>query len=162
MDGWGVSGLDLDDPAVEWSIAQNTTMVDAGNASLRYYLNNINDKGKIWIERPFNVTKDQTYRVTIEYAFATSDFGGANLWRIIAGALPSRVDSVDHLEPTYQDRTGNGFDYDSGYVWLEKKYDVSAKSGSDGLLWVVIGVWGTWEGPRTYFVDDVHITLTKS
>ncbi len=97
--------------------------------------------------------------VSIEYAFASADFGSFNLWRIIAGALPESPETREDLEPAFQDDTGNGMDSDSGFLWLDKAYDSSVAVGGDGMLWVAIGVWGTWETPRTYFVDDVQISI---
>ena len=36
----------------------------------------------------------------------------------------------------------------------------SSRPAADGMIHVVIGVWGTWETPRTYYVDDVRVRLT--
>ncbi len=162
MQDWVPNGLDLDhSPPLNWSIARNDSMASDGNVSLRLYLENWNDKGKIWVERKFEMKANQAYRVTIQFTFATCDFGSVNHWTIIAGALASRPQTVDELSPTYRDKTGNGHDSDIGFVWLEKTYNSDMKAGSDGAIWVVIGVWGTFETPRTYFLDDAQITFTE-
>ncbi len=163
MQDWAPNGLDLDhSPPLNWSITRNESMAVDGDTSLRLYLENWNDKGKIWVERKFEMKSNQAYRITIQFTLATRDFGSVNHWTIITGALASRPQSVDELSPTYRDKTGNGHDSDVGYVWLEKAYSSDMRTGDDGSVWVLVGVWGTFETPRTYFIDDVRITLTES
>jgi hypothetical protein len=55
MEGWAVKGTDLDNPPVEWFIQRTQEIVRNGNTALKYYLSNLNDAGKIWIERSFDV-----------------------------------------------------------------------------------------------------------
>lgn len=161
MEGWSVSGADLEhgEGTIEWSIERSQDRATDGDASLRFYMVNSNDAGKIWIERGFEVDAGRTYSVSVRYDFASADFGSFNLWTIIAGGLASKPVTRDDVEPAFQDNTGNGMDADSGYVWLEKSYESNVDPGSDGVLWVIIGVWGTWETPRTYFVDNVEISI---
>lgn len=161
MEGWVADGTDLEhgNGTLEWSIARSQENAKDGSTSLRFHLNNLNDAGKIWIERAFDVKPNHTYQVAVEYAFASADFGDFNLWRIITGVLQESPETRDDLTPTYQDETGNGMSSASGHVWLDKRYEFTAQSGSDGTLWVVIGVWGTWETARTYYLDGVLVTL---
>jgi hypothetical protein len=44
---------------------------------------------------------------------------------------------------------------------LEKSYDFHLVSGPDGTLYLDIGIWGTWETYRAYYVDNVRITITE-
>jgi hypothetical protein len=30
------------------------------------------------------------------------------------------------------------------------------------MLFVVVGIWGTWETPRTYYVDDLSVQFTPN
>jgi hypothetical protein len=159
MEGWEARGIDLDSPSVDWSINRSDTMAFDGNISVEFYLENFNDAGKIWIEREFEVKTRRTYEVKIEYAFASSDFGSFNLWRIITGVVEKSPETRDDL--IFQDDTGNGYDNDVGYVWLNKSYSFTIKSTSNGKLYVILGIWGTWETPRTYYLDNVHITFTR-
>ena len=155
--GWVAEGIDLDDPPVAWEITRSDSMATDGSQSFRYYLENYNDQGKIWLRRPFEVGPHSSWRVEISYEMATRDFGMANLWTIIAGALPAAPTSPSELP--FQGHTGNGHDEDVGWVWLEKSYEDMVTAGSDGLIHVMIGFWGTWETPRTYYVDEVGIRL---
>jgi hypothetical protein len=37
-----------------------------------------------------------------------------------------------------------------------------AVSDPGGRIHIVIGVWGTWETPRTYYVDNVRLLFTRA
>jgi len=115
--------------------------------------------------------------VTVEYDFASADFGSFNLFRVITGVLPrpplagglpepplAQGDGkgASTLDPSvFQGDTGNGQDADVGYRWMSKKYEFTARSGLDGTLHVLVGVWGTWESPRTYYLDNLRVTLAE-
>lgn len=155
LDGFAADGTDLDDPPVEWSIERSQEAADDGAWSVRLDLDNLNDAGKIWIERAFDLEPGVTYDVEVAYAFGTSDFGDINTWTIIAGVDPDSPEVVDDL--TFQGSTSTGEDDDVGLVWLEKEHAFTATAGASGELWVSLGVWGTFETPRTYFIDDIRI-----
>jgi hypothetical protein len=78
----------------------------------------------------------------------------------IAGVRTAPAVTRDDL--TYQDHTGNGEQHDAGYEWLEKSYDFHVVSGPEGTLYLDIGIWGTWETARTYYVDNIRITITEN
>jgi len=159
MEGWQAKATDVDDPPVEWSIEHTEEMAKDGSASVKLFLNNLNDKGKIWFERGFELKPNTLYRVTVDFAFATAVFGQMNLWRIIAGVLPDPPQTADDL--IYQGDTGNGSDSDVGYKWLQKSYTFDVTSSPDGMLYVFIGVWGTWEVGRTYYIDNVRVSFSE-
>jgi hypothetical protein len=123
-------------------------------------MNSQHDAGKIWVERPFDVEANQYYQVHVEYDFASADYGNLNLWTIITGVVLGPPTKADEL--VYQKDTGNGADKDDGYKWLHKTYDLDIRSGPEKQLYVVIGVWGTWETARTYYLDNVKVTFIKS
>ena len=159
MEGWVAKGTDLDNPPVEWSIQRTQEIVKDGNTALKFYLSNLNDAGKIWIERSFDVKSDSLYQVNVRYSFASADFGDLNLWTIITGVIQEPPQSRDDL--IYQGDTGNGSEADTGYKWLEKSYGFTAQSSSSGKLYVIIGIWGTWETTRTYYVDVVQVSFIE-
>jgi hypothetical protein len=159
LGGWAANGIDLDDPPVTWSIAQSEDTASAGDGSAKFVLDNINDASKIFLERTFELDADTEYDVRIEFDLASADWGDTNHWRIIAGAHTSPPADADDLE--FQGDTANGEDEDGGHVWLEKQYDVQATTDDEGNIVIVIGVWGTYEVERSYYVDDVRITFTE-
>jgi hypothetical protein len=158
MEGWSAKGTDLDNPPVEWSIQRSQEIARDGHTAIKYYLSNVNDAGKIWIERPFDVKPDSLYQVNVRYSFASADCGDINLWTIITGVVPEAPQSRDDL--IYQKDTGNG-STGPGYEWLDKSYDFTIQSNSSGKLYVIIGIWGTWETDRTYYVDEVQVSFTE-
>ena len=160
MDGWVAQGTDLSNPAVEWSIELSGDMASEGDTSLKVYLNNLNDAGKIWIQRPFDVDSDSYYQVHVDYDFASADYGDLNLWTIITGAVLGPPTKADEL--VYQRDTGNGADKDEGYKWLHKTYTFDMRTGPEKEIYVIIGVWGTWETARTYYIDNIKVTTVKS
>jgi len=156
MEGWVANGTDLDNPPVEWSIERSNDIASDGKTAVRLYLNNMNDAGKIWIERPFDGEPNRTYQVHVKYDFASADWGDMNLWTIITSVSPQPP--VPGL--LYQGDTGNNARPEDGFVWLRKSYDFDVDSGPDGKIYIVIGVWGTWETARTYYLDNVSISFT--
>ena len=156
MEDWIANGTDLDNPPVEWSIERSQDIASNGETAVRLYLNNMNDAGKIWIEQPFDVEPDRAYQAHLEYDLASADWGDVNLWTIITGVLPKSPE----LGLVYQGHTGNNAEPEDGFVWLQKSYNFSVNSGPEGKLYVMIGVWGTWETARTYYLDNVNISFT--
>jgi len=154
--GWTARGMDLDNPPVKWKIDLSNEMATCGSTSVRFYLENTNDAGKIWLERAFGVKPHRQYIVTIEFDFATRDFGMANLWRLIAGACNRRIERPQDLP--FREHTGNGSESDVGYRWLQKKY-VSVVDDTPDTIYVMVGVWGTWETQRTYFFDNITVAF---
>lgn len=158
---WAADGTDLDDPPVTWSIERSDELAERGEWSVKLFLDNENDAGKIWLERAFALTPGVAYDVEVAFDLASADFGIVNHWRIIAGVSASDPETVDDL--SFQDETGNGAEDDVGFVWLPKRYAFQnvVADPDTGVLWVSIGVWGTFETPRTYFIDDVELIFTR-
>jgi len=161
MQGWEAKATDLElaNSTIDWSITRSQERVNDGSSSLRFYLENWNDMGKIWIERGFAMKPNTRYMVNVSYAFASADWGDANFFTIITGVLQEPPRSRDAL--VYQGDTGNGAIIDVGYVWLEKSYSFSAESNMSGKLYVVVGVWGVWETPRTYYLDELNVVFAE-
>ena len=158
LDGFAADGTDLDDPPIEWSIERTQEEVNQGAWSVRLELDNLNDAGKIWIERAFDLEAGVTYDVEVSYAFGTSDFGDVNIWTIISGMSPQNPETVDDL--IFHGTTATGTDEDVGIVWLDSIFTATATASADGELWISIGVWGTSEFPRTYYLDDLEVAFS--
>ncbi|MFW6385778.1 MAG: hypothetical protein ACOCZP_01335 [Candidatus Hadarchaeota archaeon] len=158
MEEWTSMGADLDNPPIEWGIERSQEYSVDGQYSLKYELANMNDAGKIWIERSFDVEPEKTYRVDVSYDLASRDYG-VNLWTIITGAYPDiplkENDSTQKL--IFQGDTGTGSESVENHEWLDKSYDFLVDSGENGKIHVNIGIWGTWEATRTYYLDNLRI-----
>jgi hypothetical protein len=87
FEGWAANGLDLElgSGTIPWSITRSQDMARDGQTSAKLFLDNLNDEGKIWIQRPFTLHPSQTYQVQVRYLIAGPTGPGA----MIAGALTS-------------------------------------------------------------------------
>jgi hypothetical protein len=82
--------------------------------------------------------------------------GDVNLFKIITGISYNSPSNVDDL--TFQGNTGHDRER-VGFVWLNKSYHFTTYSENNDSLYISIGIWGTWETLRIYFIDDLTITL---
>ena len=158
MDGWTKDGTDLSDPPINWSVAHSHELASEGNYSVKLYLNNINDAGKIWMETVFNLTSKTQYEVTVSYTFATRDFGDFNLFTLITGVSTTSPEKAEDL--TFQGDTGHHQNETQEFIWMEKQFTFTVQTDQKGEVYVNIGVWGTWETTRTYYVDEVNVTFS--
>ncbi len=152
------------------SIERSQDIAIDGNTSIKFYMNNINDAGKIWIEKNFTVIPNQNYEVHVSFYFASKDWGKINLFRIIAGAeatspqTPEEITEIHYkLYNKYkmEATTYNGHDSDFGYELLHKNFAFSVISNENGIIFVILGIWGTWETHRTHYIDGVQIIIAK-
>jgi hypothetical protein len=160
MQGWTAGGADLDNLPAHWSVERSRDIASDGRTSVRLYLNDINDEGKVWIERLFDVEPGRTYQVQVEYDFASADWGYMNLWTIITGVVPKAPGQPGGL--VYQGDTKNNARPEDGFAWRHKRYHFSVQPGPEGKLYVVIGICGTRQTARTYYLDNITLTGTVS
>lgn len=160
LENWNVHGIDLvvDGNEVNWHIQHSPDTSYEGEGSARFYLENYTDAGKIWLERSYDLEANSKYKVEIVFQFGTLDFGDINLWTIIAGAYPSSPENRDALH--YRDDTGGSPARDS-LAWIPKSYQEEVETNSSGKIFVTVGVWGTWETPRTYYMDNLEVRIRK-
>jgi hypothetical protein len=157
LQGWVPYAADID--AQHYTVTRTLDMARDSISSVKFYLDDVGGKGKIWIQRAFAVDTSTDYQVMVQYQFATRDIGTADLWTLIAGARPYLVEAAGEL--LYQGNTANGYNSDVGQVWLGKSCTFEVQSNSRGQIFVQIGVRGNGEGSRTYYLDYVYIIFTK-
>jgi hypothetical protein len=163
MEGWEARGMDLalGPGEIAWSIAPDSAVSSDGASSLKVYLANYNDAGKVFVQRTFHLSPRTKYDVAIRFDLASSDYGDVNLFRILAGSFPRPPTSPQELRPVFRDSTGNGRSSD-GYVWLAKSYRDFVETDSSGGVVIVVGIWGTYETPRTYYLDALEIDFAAT
>ncbi len=149
--------LELGDGQIAWHITPKTKLPYQGLYSLEYYLENLNDAGKIWVEKSFTVPANRKFKVDVSFKFASKDAGTINNFSLLAGA--STINPEVAADLTVQGSTNNGGV--QGYNWLTKSYSFNVTSNAQGKIWVHIGLWGTWEAPRTYYYDNTQIKITQ-
>ena len=157
LQGWVPYAADID--AQHYTITRTLDMARDSISSVKFYLDDVGGKGKIWIQRAFAVDTSTDYQVMVQYQFATRDTGSTDLWTLITGTRPYLVEAAGEL--LYQGNTGNGHNSDVGQVWLGKSYTFDVQSNSRGQIFAQIGVRGTGEGTRTYYLDSAYIIFTK-
>lgn len=155
LQGWAPVAIDTLDPPIEWHVRQTSDRGYVGDGSVEIHLENLNDAGKVWMERAFSLVPGVSYTAEITYALGTSDWGIVNLFTIITGVHDDPPRTPEEL--TFQEETGHGGDQDVGNVWLQKSYTFEVEAPADGEVHVAVGVWGTWETARTYFVDALTV-----
>ncbi len=160
---WTPRAMDTGLPpaSTNWSITPSEEIMRDGASTLKFDMDNFSDGGKIWIEKAYTVEANRTYRVTLEYAFASADSGDGDAFRIIAGALPKSPVTGDDLTPALQGTTANGARSDVGYRWLQKSYRFTTQADASGQLCVVIGILAARPDHRTYFLEDVHLAIEE-
>ncbi len=168
FDNWAARGIDAGPGGtLNWSVTPSAQLARAGASSLRFELNNFSGDAKVWIERAFRFDRSRTRRVTVRFAFASADLGSFGNFRVLAGVKGSPPETGADLTPLAREDTGNGRTADSGYQWMDKSYAFTLEplppgsSTSQDHLWVVIGVWGTSNAHRSYFVDSLRVTFEE-
>lgn len=161
LQGWTVDGADQ---APVWHITPSNKLAYAGLWSLEYYLVNINDATKIWIERSYDVPAGHRYDVNLTWKLASKDS------HVSACPVIAYVDDHNpetHFDPIqilgYSDSGGGG-----QWVWLPESYlrtgvlPGSSGGTGQGKIWVAIGMWSTFEVSYTWYVDSVTVDITQS
>src|SRR3954465_10708785 len=80
-------------------------------------------------------------------------------FRILAGAEPSIPAKGDDAISLARDDTANGGA--AGVAWVAKSYDSIATTGPTGDLTALVGIWGTFEVARTYYLDSLAVQFTE-
>jgi hypothetical protein len=163
LGGWTPRAMDTTvapGDEIDWSVSASSEAAKLGAQAAKFSVDNRTDAAKVWLERSFEVTPYRAYDLTLSFDFGTSDFGDFNNWTIIAGALPASPQVVDDL-PLSGGSTSSGPD-DVGLAWLPKTTTQQVIAGPDGKVYILVGVWGTWESLRVYYFDNVEVTLVPT
>lgn len=164
MEGWTAAATDIHvgGAPIVWWARPSTARASHGTRSIEIYMDNRTDAAKVWIVREFSVAPNRDYMIHLGFDFASSDWGDANHFQLLAGASPTPpVAGAEVLAVARTNiSTGNGAGSNVGYLWSQRFFIRPGRSSADGKLYVLLGVWGTWETPRTYYVDNVWVELT--
>ena len=160
LEGWYAVAIDTLNPVIDWSVDHTEEVGQDEDGAVELQLDNFNDAGKIWIEGELGLIPGVEYDVQIDYSLGTADWGDVNLFTIITGVHEAPPRDADEL--TFQGDTGHDQGQNAGVVWLDKSYEFDFTAPITGVAYVTIGVWGTFEAPRTYYIDDVTLTFTPS
>ena len=149
LQGWTPRGLDLESGGAEeaWTITTDPAVPYDGASSARFFLDNANGTGKIWLERTFSISTAGHHVVHLDFAVAgTRD--AISVDQLIVGVLPAPPRNADALQPAVQPP---GI---AGSRWTPYAYDFEM-DGSAAT--VVIGISGTTPGRIVYHLDALTI-----
>ena len=161
LQGWRAGAVDVAPSATPdgWSIAATSDAAFEGAWSARFFLDNRGGRAKVFLSRPYALKPFQAYDVHLEFALGTSDGDPAAAFRVLAGAAqfpPANGDAAIFLA---QDDTGSAGT--TRLSWVPKSYDAFATTGPSGEMSAVVGIWGTSEATRTYYLDALAVVFTE-
>lgn len=138
-------------------IVQNSgEMASAGSGALQFLLNDDSGNAAAMVTRAFSVEPDRGYDVEVSFDLATADGPAVQPWTLRFGAggtEPASAGSVAAAGSTGSD--------DDALEFEERTLNATGTAGPDGTLWVTVGVSQETGGSRTYFVDELRVSLTR-
>ena len=152
LQGWEPHAADLQGPAGndEWSITTDPTFPFDGSSSVRFFLDDANGAGKIWLERTFTLPSSGHRNLHIEFAVAGSSNALA-ADRPIVGVFPAPPRTEDELQHAMQPP---GI---ASFQWTSYAYDLAV----DGAVaTIVIGIAGGTTGHALYHLDALTVRFT--
>jgi hypothetical protein len=135
-----------------------------GSRAVRLLAENATDAVKLWIERPFEVPDPGRYEVLATWRLGTAD-DEIGAWTSIGAATdddPSAAVGPDDPPDRVGDllRLGSTVSTEPGTVgFIPESFVEEVEVGADRELWVSVGVWGTFEVTREYFLDLVTVEI---
>jgi hypothetical protein len=167
LSDWSIRSLDTEvgTSTIDWHIVATDKMASVGSFSAEVYMDNLTDAAKIWLERSLDVEPKETYTAAISFDLASRDVGEVNTFQILANVLSASPETRAEVIKGFTDGDFPEGTYNGGidgYVWLEKSVQKEITAGADGKLYIILGIWGTWECPRTYYFDNLTLNLTES
>jgi hypothetical protein len=106
----------------------------------------------VWIEKMFSVRNDSQLQVEVSFDF----FSESESFNVIAGVVGFAGTSNPEVEEDFT-VLGQADEVDG---WKRYIHTVTLDTGSNGEVWVAVGITALWETEMTYRVDDVKIALS--
>ncbi len=150
LQGWAPQALDLE-VGDQWSITSDPTAPFDGASSVRFFLQNTNGAGKIWLERAFTLPSSGRHRAHIDFATSgPSDAVAAD--RLIVGVLRAPPRNADQLQPALQPP---GI---AGAQWTPHAYELEVEGPA---VTVVVGISGASRARTIYHLDALTVLFTE-
>jgi len=158
LQGWSVLVSDLGMPPAEWSVTQSADQAASGAGALRIQLAPQGVGPRVMLQRPFDLEPDTEYDLQLTFQTGTEEVA-ATAWSLLGDADPIPWDDASGL-PTLGPLTATG---SSGTVtWGEQSATLGVRTRSDsGRIWVAFGLLATSAEARTYWIDDLKVTVRR-
>ncbi|MFB6285469.1 MAG: hypothetical protein ABEK03_02670 [Candidatus Bipolaricaulia bacterium] len=139
---------------VAWAIEASSERAETGQRSARFFLDGRQDDGTIWLARPFDVPPNAQLNVSLSF----------QLWSQTASMANEITQASVYAGPSAPQAESDFNTERPGYRvagWDAYRYQLAAQSGSDGQLWVAVGINVVWETEVTHYLDDVQIEMEQ-
>jgi len=153
---WSINGHVPQDPnnpghTVQWHIRLVSNISRSGVHSMEFFIDGKQDDGTIWLERKISVKKDAQIRVSVSFWFYSEQesFNTIAAVAAYAGTAKPKVEDDFAIVGFANEAAG----------WKKYVYPVNLNTGSNGEVWVAVGIAVRWETYMTYYIDDVRIEI---
>lgn len=163
LGGWAGHADDLPVGSA-WTVDVSSGEAAEGQAAARLDLAIVEPRGRVWMDRAFDVTAGQSYEVTVTFALGTADDAATTGWDVLAGGGPTEPTpgSLTVRGSTTPDSPGTGM------VWEERSFTFQATAGpatggdETGRIWIALGIAPTTAEHREYGIDDVRLSFLRN
>jgi len=160
-EGWVSRAAD----AGAWTITRVTDRARDAQSSMRLAASNTTDDTKLWLQREVLVKPNTAYAVRLEYAFCcvSYDPSAFNPFQYVADVraiAPTDTHPVFQFYPVSSpDDSSAAGPVDANARWRHKRFDLVARSGDDGRLYVSAGLVHGFEITFQYWIDSIRLTV---
>ena len=153
LDEWSAGSSDVGTATVR--VDTTTAVASRGEGSLRIDLQGAAPPAKVWVQRAFAGDTLRAYEVTIEYDLGSTETDTDAPWHLVAGAGGSLGGAQMVTRGATEGVAGGDLH------WVHRTHTFQATSGSDGDIVVGVGIAPASVGDRTYWIDDLRVTLLR-
>ncbi len=151
FDGWSQQWNSASgNPSIVGNVSLDSDLGYGDTQSLKFDMGTgFGDDGTLWIEKSYLVPPGVPTNVDASFYLYSLDQSDLNQFQVKAyvGATAPQVEA-DFSQIGWTDEQAGWYPYD---------YSRTIASAS-GTVWVGLGVRVDWEGPRTYWIDDVQVS----
>lgn len=153
----------------DWAIERTTERARSGQWGLRVFTEGRHDDGTAWITRPISVQPNREYRGTAT-AYAWSESSSFNTMRHLVMFLGPAPPDSEHAFPSPGEATtgesitptgGLRQPLDQSAGWRKYEFEWHSPVLDTDTLYLAVGVTVVWEVDRTYYVDDINLSLEE-
>lgn len=137
---------------VAWNVSRVTTRAYSGQYSVALFIDGRQDDGTVWIERKISAKNNSEVRVKITFQL----YSEQESFNIIAGVC-AHVGLSNPEEEADFSVIGNANEVAG---WKAYSHTTTLNTGSNGEIWVAIGITVRWETEITYNIDDIEIVMS--
>ena len=137
---------------VEWNVSRVTSPAKSGQDSVELYTDGRQDDGTVWIEKELSARKNLHIQVMVSFDFysESESFNWIAAVVGLAGTYNPEVEADFTVIGQANEASG----------WKRYSHTATLDTGSNGEVWVAVGISVLWETEMVYNVDDVKVTIS--